>query len=119
MALIRSLTVNGVTHPEAYSKIETIRCDKNNAYIFVCSYADESARASGDFPVFAEEHMTDLSVVNGDTFPLAYGHIKGLPGYEGATDHLVVIPLMEETPAEGGDPMPPAPMPPLDPNFDA
>ncbi len=106
MALIRSMTVNEVSYPEAYSKIETIRCDKMNCYIFVCSYVNEAARAAHDYPFFAEEHIADISVINGDTFTVAYEYLKTLPAYEGAVDHFDVIPIIEE-------------LPPLDPNLNA
>ena len=121
MALIKSLTVNDVVYPDAYRKITTIRCDKNDAYVYVCSYADENARAMGDFPVFAEEHIASLSELSGDLFTKSYEYLKTLPLYEGATDHFDAIPVIEEVQAEGFVSPNPiiTPLPPIDPSFDA
>ena len=43
MALVRPITVDGTEYPTAYSRITTIRADKADAYVYVCTYADEAA----------------------------------------------------------------------------
>lgn len=95
MALIRSFTKDEVVYPEAYSRITGIRCDKNDAYVFVCTYSDEAARFADDFPIHAEEHMSPLSTIEGDIFPLAYNFIKTCPGFEGTLDHFAVDATIE------------------------
>lgn len=95
MAIIRSFTKNELVYPEAYSRITTIRCDKNEAYIFVCTYSDETSRFSGDFPIHAEEYMSSLATIDGDIFPHAYNFIKTCPGFEDAQDHLAIDAAIE------------------------
>ena len=87
MALVRPITVNGTEYPAAYSRITTIRADKADAYVYVCTYENEAARMAEAFPIYAEEHATSLSSLNGDLFPKAYEFIKTCPGFEAATDH--------------------------------
>ena len=87
MALIRPITVNETEYPNAYSRITTIRCDKADAYVYVCTYADEVARQDDAFPIFAEEHVAPLASLAGDVFVKAYEFIKTCPGFEAATDH--------------------------------
>jgi len=95
MALIRQFSKNGVDYPAAYSKIESIRCDKNNAYVFVCTYANEDSRFAGEYPVHAEEIITSLLAVNSGVFPGAYQVLKGYSEFEGAEDHFAVEGVIE------------------------
>lgn len=88
MALIRPLTVDGVQYPTAYSRIVTVRCDKRDAYIYVCTYADEEARLRDDYPVQSEEHITRLAELSGDLYPRSYAFLKTLPGFALAVDHV-------------------------------
>ena len=90
MALIRPITVNGTEYPTAYSRITTVRADKADAYVYVCTYADEAARMAEEFPIYAEEHVTTLAALSGDLFIKAYEFIKTCPGFEAAVDHPVV-----------------------------
>lgn len=90
MALVRPLTVNGTEYPAAYSRITTVRADKADAYVYVCTYADEAARLADAFPIYAEEHATTLTALSGDLFIKAYEFIKTCPGFEAAVDHPVV-----------------------------
>jgi hypothetical protein len=99
MALTRQFSKDGVDYPEAYSRITSIRCDKSDAYVFVCTYATEGARFAGEFPVHAEELMSSLSILEGTVFPGAYEFVKGCPGFEGATDHLAVEGVIEVDPS--------------------
>ena len=92
MALIRPLTINGTDYPAAYSRITTIRADKADAYVYVCTYENEAARAAEAFPIYAEEHATTLSSLTGDLFRKAYEFIKTCHGFEAATDHPVTDP---------------------------
>jgi len=98
MALVRNFSKDGVDYPEAYSRITSIRCDKSDAYVFVCTYANEGARFAGEFPVHAEELMTTLTTLANGVFPPAYGFLKGMPGFEGAEDHLAVEGVIEAEP---------------------
>ena len=90
MALVRPITVDGTEYPAAYSRITTIRADKADAYVYVCTYADEAARQAEAFPIFAEEHVTSLASLSGDLFVKAYEFIKTVPGFEEAVDHPVI-----------------------------
>lgn len=90
MALIRPITVAGTEYPTAYSRITTVRADKADAYVYVCTYADEAARQADAFPIYAEEHVTTLANLSGDLFIKAYEFIKTCPGFEAAVDHPVV-----------------------------
>lgn len=92
MALVRPFTINDTVYPAAYSRITTIRADKADAYVYVCTYADEAARLAEDFPIYAEEHATKLADLTGDLFVKAYGFIKTLPEFAGASDHPLVDP---------------------------
>ena len=92
MALVRPITVDGTEYPAAYSRITTIRADKADAYVYVCTYADEAARQADAFPIYAEEHATTLASLSGDLFVKAYEFIKTCPGFETATDHLFAGP---------------------------
>ena len=92
MALIRPIIVDGTEYPAAYSRITSLRADKNDAYVYVCTYADEAARMAEAFPIFAEEHTTPMASLNGDVFTRAYEFIKTCPGFEAATDHPFVDP---------------------------
>lgn len=87
MALVRPIEVDGISYPQAYSRITTIRCDKADAYVYVCTYADEAARMAEAFPIFAEEHAASMASLAGDLFPKAYEFIKTCPGFEAAVDH--------------------------------
>jgi hypothetical protein len=89
MALIRPFTTADGTHyPEAYSRVVTVRVDKNLGYVFVCTYADEDSRLLDASPIFAEEHSSLLAVFNGDVLVNAYSFLKTMPGFEDAVDHL-------------------------------
>ncbi len=93
MALIRPITVAGTEYPTAYSRITTIRCDKADAYVYVCTYANEAARMAEEFPIYAEEHAAPMAdLAGGELFPKAYEFIKTCPGFEAATDHPFVDP---------------------------
>jgi hypothetical protein len=98
MALTRQFSKDGVDYPEAYSRITSIRCDKSDAYVFVCTYANEGARFAGEFPVHAEEFAAGLSVIEGAVFSGAYAFVKSCPGFEGAQDHLAVEAIIEPEP---------------------
>ena len=87
MALVRPIEVNGTNYPQAYSRITTIRCDKADAYVYVCTYATEADRLAEAFPIYAEEHVTNMASLAGDLFPKAYEFIKTCPGFEAASDH--------------------------------
>ena len=95
MALIRSFTKDEVVYPEAYSRITSIRCDKSDAYVFVCTYSNEESRFAEEFPVHAEELVCATSTLTGETFPKAYEFIKSCEGFEGAEDHLTVAAIIE------------------------
>jgi hypothetical protein len=86
MALKRSITIDGTTYPDAYSRITTIRCDKADAYVYVCTYESEQARMDDAFPIYAEEHTCALADVASDLFPKAYEFLKTLPEFAGAID---------------------------------
>ena len=90
MALVRSLTVDGVEYPTAYSRIVVIRADKANAYVFVNTYVDEAARIQEDMPIQQEEPVTAISSLVGDLYVKAYDYLKTCPGFEAATDHPLV-----------------------------
>jgi hypothetical protein len=106
MALIRPITVNDIEYPAAYSRITTIRADKADAYVYVCTYADEAARMADAFPIFAEEHVAPMASLTGDLFPKAYEFIKTCPGFEAATDHPFVDPAEVVEPAPEPVPKP-------------
>lgn len=98
MALVRTFTKDDVTYPEAYSRITSIRCDKSEAFLFVCTYENENSRFLGDSPVHTEELATQLSTLNGEIFSNSYAFIKTCPGFETSIDHLVVEALLEAEP---------------------
>jgi hypothetical protein len=104
MALVRPITVDGTEYPAAYSRITTIRADKADAYVYVCTYANEAARHADAFPIYAEEHVTTLAALSGDLFPKAYEFIKTCPGFEAASDHPVADPADVVTPVEPTQP---------------
>ena len=85
MALQHSVTVDDVTYPAAYSRITSFRGDKDEVFLFVCTYADEAARWAGAFPILAKEYPTARATLNGDLFPMAYNYLKTLPDFAGAT----------------------------------
>jgi len=91
MALQRSITVNDVTYPEAYSRIVMVRADKADAYIFVNTYADEAARHREDQPIKQEEPVTALSNLAGDLYPMAYTYLLTLPEFADA----VTVPVTD------------------------
>lgn len=84
MALQHSVTVDGTTYPTAYSRITSFRGDKDNVYLYVCTYSNEQARWDGAFPILAKEYETARSTVNGDLYPMAYNYLKTLPDFEGS-----------------------------------
>ncbi len=88
MALIRPFTHNGVEYPEAYSRITSVRGDKERVYVFVCTYAVEAARFREEFPLDAEELSGAVSVIAGELFASSYAFVKTCPGYEEAIDHI-------------------------------
>jgi len=92
MALIRSMNIEGVEYEAAYSRVLMVRCDKQDAYIFVNTYADIDARLREDFPIFQEEIVVPLSKLAGELFPNAYAHLKTQAGFEMATDHPAADP---------------------------
>lgn len=87
MALVRDITIEGVHYPEAYSRILVVRCDKDSAYVYVCTYSDIEARFRGDNPVWTEEPVAALGTVAHDVFPASYAFLKTQPGFENAVDH--------------------------------
>lgn len=92
MALVRSLTVDGVTYPEAYSRLVHVHADKTGAYLFINTYADEAARMREDEPIQQEQPVTDLASLVGDLYPKAYEYLKTLPEFAGASDHPITDP---------------------------
>ncbi len=88
MALIRPFTHDGVDYPEAYSRITSVRGDKERVYVFVVTHPDEASRFRDDFPIGAEELWGAVSVISGDLFASAYAFVKTCPGYEEAVDHI-------------------------------
>lgn len=86
MALQRSITVNDVEYPEAYSRVLMVRAEKARAYIFVNTYADLAAREREDQPIKQEEPVTDLALLTGELYPQAYAYLKTLPDFAGAVD---------------------------------
>jgi hypothetical protein len=88
MALIRPFTHNGVEYPEAYSRITSVRGDKERVYVFVVTNTDEDSRFREDFPIGAEELSGPVSVISGDLLVKAYDFIKTQPGFEEAVDHI-------------------------------
>lgn len=87
MALVQSAEINGVTYPEAYSRITSVRCDKADAYIFVCTYENEQARLDDAFPIKADEYQLARDILNGDAYVLGYAYLKTLPDFANAVDH--------------------------------
>lgn len=86
MALVHKFTVNDVEYPAAYSRVLFVRFDKTDAYIFVNTYADESARQREDAPVYQNEYRADLSTSANTVFPAAYEYLKTQPEFTGAVD---------------------------------
>lgn len=84
MALQHSVTVDGTTYPTAYSRITSFRGDKDNVYLYVCTYANEAARWADAFPILANEYETVRSTVNGDLYPMAYAYLTTLPDFAGS-----------------------------------
>ena len=95
MALVRQFSKDGVDYPEAYSRITLIRCDKNDAYIFVCTYSNEESRFADEYPVYTEELMAPLVTLDSGVFFGAYEFAKTCPGFEGAEDHLTIEAIVE------------------------
>ena len=87
MALIRDFTLDGVNYPQAYSRILVTRCDKQEAFVYVCTYSSFEDRMAGANPVWTEEHATELATVSADVFPASYAFLKTLPEFAGAIDH--------------------------------
>lgn len=86
MALQRPLEVDGIMYPAAYTRITTVRCDKDSAYIYATTHADLAARLRDDYPIFAEEHMTSLASLLPNFFASCYVFLKTQPGFEEAID---------------------------------
>lgn len=87
MALIRDFTLDGVNYPQAYSRILVTRCDKQEAFVYVCTYSSFEDRMAGANPIWTEEHATLLQTVAHDVFPASYAFLKTLPDFAGAIDH--------------------------------
>lgn len=86
MALQRAVEIDGVTYPEAYSRIVMVRAEKTQAYIFVNTYADAAAREREDMPVRQEEPVTDLANLVGELYAQSYAYLKTLPDFATAVD---------------------------------
>ena len=86
MALKRSITIDGTTYPDAYSRITTIRCDKADAYVYVCTYENEQARLDDAFPIKADEFKTARVDLSGDVYVTSYTYLKTQPEFAGAID---------------------------------
>ena len=84
MALVRSLEVEGVTYPDAYSRILFVRFEKDQAYIFINTYADEAARMREDMPVLQEQFVTTMATVSGTVYGAAYTYVRTLPEFANA-----------------------------------
>lgn len=87
MALVRNFTLDGVNYPEAYSRILQTRCDKNDAYVYVLTYASFEERMAGAEPIWTEDRGTVLQTVAHDVFPASYAFLKTLPEFANAVDH--------------------------------
>lgn len=87
MALVRNFTLAGVNYPEAYSRILVTRCDKQEAFVYVCTYSSFDDRMAGANPIWTEEHSTQLATVAHDVFPASYAFLKTLPEFANAVDH--------------------------------
>jgi hypothetical protein len=90
MALIRPFTHDGVDYPEAYSRITSVRGDKERVYVFVVTHPDEASRFREEFPIDAEELWGPVSVISGELLASSYAYVKTCPGYEQAVDHINV-----------------------------
>lgn len=73
-------------YPESYARIVHVRSMAQESFIFVCWYADETARANGELPVKVQEFPVATATLIGDIYPASYSYLKSLPEFEGAVD---------------------------------
>ncbi len=111
MALIRPFTHDGVDYPEAYSRITSVRGDKERVYVFVVTHPDAASRFREEFPIDAEELWGPVSVIAGELLASSYDYVKTCPGYEAAVDHIdpvapeaPPVPFLTASPLVGADP---------------
>lgn len=88
MALVHDATILDVHYPAAYTVIDTLRCDRLGAHLWVLTFADEAAKVAGDNPVRCIGFDTEVERMNGDIFAQAYGYLKTMPEFAGAIDHF-------------------------------
>lgn len=86
MALQSALNFCGISVPESYTHIHLMSHDKgrNATLIWYSTYANVSARASGESPlrqgIMTAPYGPTLGIVE------AYAHLKSLPEFAGAID---------------------------------
>ncbi len=91
MALQHSVEVNGTTYPMAYSRVVYVLSYKDEARIFVNTYADQGTRDQEAVdpsiqPIMQKEYVAPAADMVGDQFPKAYEFLKLQPDFEGAID---------------------------------
>lgn len=91
MALKHSFEINGQTYPEAYSRVVHVTSFKNEALIFVNTYADQAMREQEPvdpsiLPIFQKQYTADAAEMIGDQFPKAYEFLKAQAEFVGAID---------------------------------
>ena len=91
MALQNSVEVNGTTYPMAYSRVMHITASKDEARIFVNTYADQGTRDQEQvdpsiMPIKQQEFVAPAADMVGEQFPKAYEYLKLQPEFEGAID---------------------------------
>lgn len=91
MALQHSFEINGEIYPEAYSRVVHVLSYKNEAHIFVNTYADQATREQESVdpsvqPIFQKAYTAEPAEMVGDQFPKAYEFLKAQSDFEGAID---------------------------------
>lgn len=100
MALLRPFSFNGVSYPAAYTRVTSVILSAGGGAIYVGTYESAEARQRGDEILFHELYPTMPSQLVGDTYKLAYDHLRSRPEFEGATTY-----------PDGDDLKPPADLP--------
>ena len=87
MALQHSATHDGLTYPEAYTRISLVHMESKGSAFYTKTYADSTAREREDAPIFVRMYSIAPSQLVGDVYKLAYDHLKTQPGFENATTY--------------------------------
>lgn len=89
MALKKTIELdNGLTIPDAYFSVDTIRGTKSKAEIGLNVHISEEAKGDGKAIVLQQSFSFTPSIEDGspNIIKQAYLHLKTLPEFEGAVD---------------------------------